>query len=112
MNKKLKVLLIVLLSLLIISFTLLSCLQLKYINLKRDFIGKTSNEIQSKYGEFDNRYTPPDADGVYRNTVCSYNVIDARVGFLGTEPPYLLSIRFDADGIAYEIFFQQGGLGG
>ena len=112
MKKGLKVLLIVLLGCLLLVGLVAVWLQVKYLDFKNDVIGKTSEEIQEQYGEFDNSYTSPNADGMYRNTVCSYIVIEKRVGALGTKPPYLVSISFDSDGVADEVFFQQGGFGG
>lgn len=112
MKKVFRVGAVVFLGLLVVAGITAVCLQLKYLEFKDNVIGKTSIEVQERYGKFDNSYTSPDADGEYRQTVCSYIVIRKRVGLLGTEPPYLVSISFDANGIADDVFFQQGGFGG
>lgn len=112
MKKELKIALIILLGLLVIVGVILSSLQLKYLDFKNNVIGKTSAEIQERYGEFDNFQMHPGADGLFRNTSCSYVVIRECVGFLGTTPPYVISIGFDSNGVAYRVFLEQGGFGG
>lgn len=74
--------------------------------------GKTSEEIIEKYGEFSWCLGPPDDDGVYRSTKCSYELKPAKIGFLGTTPPKLFSIVFDDSGIAIECYKEYGGYGG
>lgn len=78
---------------------------------ERDFIGKTSAEIVSEYGEFDCITMPISEDGLYRNCQCGYTVKEPKVGFFGTSPEELFFISFDSDGIAVstEIDFRPGG---
>lgn len=65
-----------------------------------DFIGKTSAEIISEFGEFDCTLMPAEEDGVYRNCQCGYTVREPRKGFLGTSPEILFFILFDENGVA------------
>lgn len=65
-----------------------------------DFIGKTSAEIISEYGEFDCLLMPAGEDGLYRNCSCGYTVKGPEVGFFGTSPEILFFIRFDENGVA------------
>ena len=69
---------------------------------EKDFIGKTSAEIEAEYGKFDCVMMPPDNDGLYRNCRCGYTIKEPRVGFLGTDPEVLFFISFDKNGVAYE----------
>ena len=77
-----------------------------------DFIGLTSAEIVEKYGEFDHIFAYPSEDGLYRKAICGYIVKEARVGFLGTDPPEYFMIHFDENAIAYECTYETGGWGG
>ncbi len=70
-------------------------------------IGKTSDEIQERFGEFDGSYSShplkyPEYcfDGDYKNAVCYYITKPARVGFLGTDPEERFEIVFDKNGFA------------
>ena len=65
-------------------------------------IGKTSREIQGKYGTFDVQPVNIDIDDIYRNTEAGYVLVPEKVGLLGTEPAEILYIYFDEDGIAYK----------
>ena len=65
-----------------------------------DFIGKTSREIISEFGEFDCTLVPAGEDGVYRNCQCGYTVREPKKGFLGTSPEILFFILFDENGVA------------
>ncbi len=67
---------------------------------EKDFLGKTSAEIEQAYGPFDCIGMPAGDDGLYRNTACGYTIREPRVGFLGTEPERLFFIRFDENGVA------------
>ena len=119
MKKGLKIALIVMIGLVLIVGIVLACCQYKYLNYKNDYqefkdnvLGKSSAEVEELYGEFDETGMPRGDDGLYRNTRCSYIVIEARVGYLGTTPPWVVSIGFDANGIADSVCFEQGGFGG
>jgi len=80
-----------------------SCSGYKY---KDDWIlGKTSSEIEEKYGEF--YLSPTDSeyikDGNYVSCACAYKIREKRVGFMGTDPEMFYRIYFDADGKAYKV---------
>ena len=89
-------------------FSLAGC-KLRY-NAK-DFIGKTSAEIEAEFGTFDCLGMPASEDGLYRNTRCGYTIKESQVGFLGTDPEILIFIKFDENGIAisYEEGYRPGG---
>ena len=112
MKKEIKIFLVVLLLLLAIVGITLACWQFRYLEFKNNVLGKTSAEVEELYGEFDNIGMPRGDDGLFRSTRCSYVVIEKRVGFLGTTPPWVISIGFDSNGIAYRVCFEQGGFGG
>lgn len=67
-------------------------------------IGKSSDEIVSTYGEFDNiiGIDVPDENGVYRNCKCGYTVEEAKKGFFGASDEILFYIHFDEKGLATE----------
>ena len=67
---------------------------------EKDFIGKTSAEIISEYGEFDFMASRADEDDLYRNCRCGYTVKEPKVGFLGTSDEILFFITFDENGVA------------
>lgn len=69
-----------------------------------DFIGKTSAEIEAEFGAFDCLDWPASENGLYRNTTCGYTVKEARVGFLGKDLEWLVFIRFDENGVAYDTY--------
>ena len=81
----------------------------KYSN--DDFIGKTSIQIDAEFGKFDCCGKPIGTDGMYRNTSCGYTVREPQVGFLGTNPEWLIFIVFDENGIACETYegYRPGG---
>lgn len=64
------------------------------------FLGKTSEQIEAEFGNFDCIGKPADGDGLYRNCSCGYTVRDAKTGFLGTEPERIFFITFDENGVA------------
>lgn len=76
-------------------------------------IGKTSSEIEEKYGDFDYTSNPQNLrDGNYFKCKCAYKTKEEKVGFLGTDPAEYYAIVFDEDGIAisvYEKWFVPGG---
>ena len=76
-----------------------------------DFIGKTSAQIEAEFGTFDCYGMPISEDGLYRDTACGYTVKESRVGFLGTDPEWLVFIRFDENGVAYDTYegYRPGG---
>lgn len=67
-------------------------------------IGKTSTEIEEKYGAFD--AADPDKkneEGNYVSARCGYLTREKQVGFLGTYPEEYFMIYFDKEGKAYDI---------
>ena len=76
-----------------------------------DFIGKTSTQVEAEFGTFDCCGMPISEDGLYRDTACGYTVKESRVGFLGTDPEWLVFIRFDENGVAYDTYegYRPGG---
>ncbi|MBR7122914.1 MAG: hypothetical protein IKC95_05615 [Oscillospiraceae bacterium] len=109
MNKRLKILLCILLILVLIEA--LTFVIYKYINRydPNNFIGLTAEQITDRYGEFD-RYSFWDLNGNYRAGV--YTVKPKRVGFLGTYNEEYFVIRFDEKGFAYECEYVISGAGG
>ena len=85
----------------ILIISLSSCSQ-KYDD--KWILGKTSSEIEEKYGTFDYIYSDPDQiDGNYYNGGCAYLTKEEKVGYLGTDPAEYYMIYFDSEGKAYEI---------
>lgn len=98
-----------------IALLLLFCLLLAGCSEKKydeaAFIGKTSAQILTEFGEFDCIGKEPDADGLYRNTHCGYTIREPQVGFLGTDPEMLFFISFDEHGVAVYCYegYRPGG---
>ena len=110
MNQELKIALIALLALvivivIIIGATLISQ-QYQFMRFKNEVLGKTSAEVVELYGAFDNTGMPAGQDGLYRNTCCTYIVVEKRVGFLGTTPPKVYSVSFNHNGIAVDVAYE------
>ena len=104
MKKRIAVLLICC----VLALNLMGC-SAKYS--ANDFIGKTSAEIEAEFSAFDCLEWPISEDGLYRNTCCGYTIKEPRVGFLGTDPEWLVFIRFDENGVAYDTYegYRPGG---
>ena len=76
-------------------------------------IGKNSDEIVEKYGDFDTVSMPKShIDGLYHNSSCSYVIKEKKVGYLGTTPEQLFTISFDENSFAKRCFEETGGKGG
>ena len=75
-------------------------------------IGKTSAEIEARYGKFYQCSMPISEDGLYRNARCSLLIKERRVGFLGTDPAEVLAISFDENGFAWRTNEERGDWGG
>lgn len=90
--------------------SLSSCAQ-KYD--KEWILGKTSSEIEERYGPFDYcGNTEYRSDGNYYNGGCAYRTKEERVGYFGTDPAEYYRVYFDSEGKAYEIkekWFVPGG---
>lgn len=67
---------------------------------ERNFLGRTSAEIEAEYGAFDCCMMPPYEDGLFRGTRCGYIVKEAQIGFFGTSPEEIYFITFDENGVA------------
>ena len=113
MKKGLQTPLIVMTVLVLIVGIVLACCQLQYLKCKNDFLefeesvlGKNSDQVQEMYGEFDHYSMYPCEDGLFRFTGCSYTIVEKRVDFLGTTPSYMVTIVFDGNGIAIEVYCQ------
>ena len=78
---------------------------------ENDFIGKTSAQIEAKYGPFDCCGMPISEDGLYRNSTCGYTIQELKQGFFGTDPEWLVFICFDENGVAYDTYegYRPGG---
>lgn len=76
-----------------------------------DYIGKTSAQIETDYGEFDCCGQPVGDDGLYRNTSCGYTIQEPKKGFFGTAPEMLIFIQFDENGVACNTYegYRPGG---
>ena len=67
-------------------------------------IGKTSKEIEERYGVFDTNENDISEDGLYRNTRCGYITAENIKDFWGSShPDEFYMIHFDKNGIAYKI---------
>jgi len=75
-------------------------------------LGKTSAEVEARYGPFAISGLDRDEDGRYRSCLCGYVIKEKRVGALGTDPEILFVIHFNAEGIAVETKVAPGGWGG
>ena len=76
-------------------------------------IGKSSEQIQFRYGKFDKADGEAGSDGLYRDCKCTYVLVTGHREFYtgDAEPDEYLSIYFDEYGIAYEVYkwIQPGG---
>jgi len=79
---------------------------------EQDLLGKTSLQIESQYGQFDNIRAPADISGIYRNCGCGYIVVKEKRGLFGTTPAKYYMIYFDENGVAYKCALENGGIGG
>ena len=66
-------------------------------------IGKTSAEIQERYGEFDYWFAPKPSDGLCCNMMCGYIVKEKYDSFVFYSWELILAIWFDSDGVAYKL---------
>lgn len=66
-------------------------------------IGKTSKEIEEKYGAFEIRQAEAEEDGLYHSTGCGYH-LERGYDFFGhrKQPEKHYVISFDQNGIAYK----------
>ena len=100
---------------LVLSMTLSGMFLLSCAKYNADWIiGKTSSEIEDRYGTFDYIMSKSEknSEGNYCTTTCAYLVKEERVGFLGTDPAEYYAIYFDEEGKAkriYEKWYVPGG---
>lgn len=98
--------LIILLVILSISFT--SCLSLR-LNKKYAYdadwmIGKTSFQIQEKFGQFNYTSADRNEDGLYYNCECGYYTFRGEgIFYNGVIWQKYLILHFNEDGIVYKI---------
>ena len=86
-------------------FSLCSCGG-KYKYDKEWILGKTSSEIEERYGEFDRKPRQGsiyEKDGNYYNAQAGYLLKEERVGYLGTDPAEYYMIWFDEYGQAVGV---------
>lgn len=74
-------------------------------------IGKTSLEIEERYGEFYQVETTRSPDGLFRSSYCHY-FLREKTDILGYTDITLFSIGFDKNGIADSYLIQLGPIGG
>lgn len=100
-KKRCIIILSLILALLMNLFFLTSCTQYN----TEWIIGKTSSEIEKRYGIFDQAPTSPEfqKDGNYISCRCGYTTKEEHVGFLGTDPTEYFVIYFDSEGKAYKV---------
>lgn len=70
---------------------------------KEWMIGKTSSEIEIKYGEFDICLNEEKIGSNYCNTGCGYLTKKQENGVFGTKSDEFIMIYFDENGKAYKI---------
>lgn len=75
-------------------------------------LGKTSQEVEARYGKFHITSGSKSADGLYRRGLGCYILKEKEGDFPGARPETLFQIAFNGDGIAYETFVDLGGWGG
>lgn len=74
-------------------------------------IGKTSLEVEERYGNFLQAEMPRSSDGLYRSTRCHYFLKEEPM-FFGDVEITLFSISFDENGVAWRCFTSLGPIGG
>lgn len=71
----------------------------------RNFLGKTTAQIEKQYGTFDLPGAPfVSTDSTYRGFGYGYLTKQSQVGFLGTTPAEYFFIVFDENGIAVACY--------
>ena len=106
----------------ILTFVVVVCICEENYNYGFDeewIIGKTSVEVEQKYGKFDspNREMVERqghySDGLFRDIYCEY-IIHERMDdfFWGVREKKAFCVRFDENGVAVSCFWLEGGEGG
>ena len=101
-------LLTICLSILFVIVIIVSCCQIFFLHHKNWILGKNAEQIQDKYGAFDQVGNPQESDGLYKNCVCAYYITDLHYG----DYLHMFCVSFDSNGIARECSVQKGPFGG
>lgn len=75
-------------------------------------IGKTSAEIEEKYGQFQRISNPYHEDGLLYRTDAGYIIKKSRVSWHGKTTEVLFVVRFNQDGLASYCGIEPGNWGG
>lgn len=75
-------------------------------------IGKTSAEIEARYGTFDRLGMNYEEDGLLYRTVAGYIIKESRVTWHGKTTEQLFVVYFDELGIAWQCGVEPGNWGG
>lgn len=75
-------------------------------------IGKTSAEIEARYGTFDKLGMNYEEDGLLRKTCAGYIIRESRTSWFGRTTEQLLVVYFDELGIACQCAVEPGNWGG
>lgn len=75
-------------------------------------VGKTSEQVIERYGDFESYTATIGEDGLYRSGACFYKLKPARKGYFGTDYGTHLCIWFDENGIATKCYDELSDIGG
>lgn len=75
-------------------------------------IGKTSAEIEEKYGKFDRKEWDYQEDGLLYGTDAGYIIKESRQSWYGKTTEELFVVRFNQEGIAISCEITPGNWGG
>ena len=76
-------------------------------------IGKTSAEIEEKYGAFESTFSnEPSEEGLYKNAQCGYYYLDHIDLFGNDSNEMIFVIRFNEDGVAESCYERYRYIGG
>ena len=93
-----------------VSFLLFACSQYSYD--EEWMIGKTSAEIEERYGKFDRREWDYREDGLLYGTDAGYIVKESQVSWFGKTTEELFVVRFNQEGVAISCELAPGNWGG
>lgn len=105
MKKKLLISAVILLSVLLIVWIVFGYVQAQYLERIDWILGKTSAEVEERYGEYYQGQWPGTGN-------CSFLLEEQRSGFLGLSPEWTFNIWFDANGVARRCYIERGPKGG
>lgn len=95
---------------LIMSYSLSACAQHSYD--ESWIIGKTSSEIEQRYGEFDRFEWGYRDDGLLHSTDAGYIIKESQVSWHGKTTEELFVVHFNEEGIADSCRLAPGNWGG